>query len=205
MNPRSGSASAEAGCQQYEIVPGVLRGIEAWRQGQRTALFDCLYRLFSGDVRAYVRHHGGTDDEAWDVFQDFAAEFLQRIEENKLSFAGYEGPFGAVVKQAAKFIWLKKFREKSFKVTTVGLPEEAWGLPSDLNLGDFLECQAEVRALEKALTTLNGDQRTFIRLFYEQGKSYHEIMELTGQNAASLKSNRHRIMEKLKTAFLSFL
>lgn len=207
MTSRSGSAfiAAEAGCQQYESVSGVLKGIEAWRQNQRTSLFDCLYRLFNGDVRSYVRRHGGTDEDAWDVFQDFTAEFLQRIEENKLSFAGYEGPFGAVVMRGAKFIWLRRFRKAEYRTTTVGLPAEDWGLPSEVDLGDVLEREAEARALKNAIATLNGDHRTFIELFYGQGKTYYEIAELTGQNAASLKSNRYRIMEKLKTAFNSFL
>lgn len=207
MVSRTGSASspAETNCQQYEFVPGVLKGIEEWQREQRTSLFDCLYKLFFKPVLAYILHHGGTEEAAEDVFQDYSAELLQQIKEGHLSFAHYQGPFGAIVMQGAKFIWLRQFRKKEFRVTSIGLPEESRGLASDLDLTEFLQRQEDARALGKALDTLDAEHRIFVELFYQQGKSYQEIAVLTGKNASSMKANRHRIMEKLKTAFLSFL
>ncbi len=207
MSTRSGSASSSAqlGCRQFESVPGVLAGIRESEQGRSQLLFDCLYRHFFGPVKTYILHHGGTEDDAWDVFQEYVAELLQQINEQNVSFAGYEGPFGAVLMRAVKSLWVVRFRKKEYKTTTIGLPDEAWALPGDWDTEAFLHHQAQTRALEQALAELPPNQRTFVELFYQEGKSYQEIEALSGQRADSLKSNRHRIMEKLKGRFLALL
>jgi RNA polymerase sigma-70 factor (ECF subfamily) len=63
---------------------------------------------------------------------------------------------------------------------TVELPDSLMQSEENVHLNGVLEKEENFEKLEYCLTTLSTDQNQAVRLFYLEGRSYNEIVEIMG-------------------------
>lgn len=71
---------------------------------------------------------------------------------------------------------------------TVEFKTELVQSEEDVHLNGVLEKEENLRKMEYCLSTLAEEQQESIRLFYLEGKSYNEIVALTGQEWNHIRS-----------------
>jgi len=63
---------------------------------------------------------------------------------------------------------------------TIELPESIMQSEDNVHLNGVLDREENLEKLEYCLTTLSDDQKQAVRLFYLDGKSYNEIVQIMG-------------------------
>jgi len=65
-------------------------------------------------------------------------------------------------------------------VRTVELPPSLMQTEENVHLNGVLEKEENFETLEYCLTTLSEEQKQAVRLFYLEGRSYNEIVDIMG-------------------------
>lgn len=190
-------------CQQFNSVEHIHVAIRSTDQSLYNRVFSCLQMLFFPKTKRFVINHGGHEQDAWDVFQDVSSALLVRIKNKGKDLPVDDSGFGGYLMTIIKRTWYERFRNTKPEINT-----HDTGIENTADDADFLQLYEEIecaRALEKALEELGDRDKEFIQLKYFQEKTYDEIEELTGRKAKVLKSNRHRIIDKLKNSLSKYL
>jgi len=130
--------------------------------------------LLYGVCMKYLKN----SEEARDAVQQIFLKAITELHKYEVSY------FGSWVYMIAKNHCLMSLRNRRREVTVDRLAEQA--IPAENP--DPLKDEQILRELEEALQHLNLEQKTCIRLFYLQRKSYQMIASETGYNILQVKS-----------------
>ena len=130
--------------------------------------------LLYGVCMKYLKN----SEEARDAVQQIFLKAITELHKYEVSY------FGSWVYMIAKNHCLMSLRNRRREVTVDRLAEQA--IPAENP--DPLKDEQILRELEEALQHLNQEQKTCIRLFYLQRKSYQMIASETGYNILQVKS-----------------
>ena len=175
------------------------RLLEKCRMGDREAV-DSLLSRFEGFINRLAYQLSGNYDDAGDV----ASEAYVRL----------STMLGSCRSAAALPSWVRRvvsnaacdLRRKTSRCPTVSL-EAVMEASGDACLSDAssqspspqsqVELQERSQILEKAISTLPGNQQMIIRLFYLQELSHDEIASNLGVKVGTVKSRLNRARESL--------
>ncbi|MDN5287557.1 MAG: polymerase subunit sigma-70 [Mucilaginibacter sp.] len=77
---------------------------------KRQQLFIALYQKVFPAVAKYVSKHGGSFDEAKDVFQDALVSYYEKI---RSADAAINSSEGAYIYGTARYLWIKRYKENN--------------------------------------------------------------------------------------------
>ncbi len=195
--PFWGKARTRQNCQQYESYGNIVAALRKSAYGTENAVYHCFYVLYYAKARAFVLGNGGSEAVADDVFQDAMAAILVKMRRKDKALVLHQDAFGPYLIKIVTNTWYSRFRVKSAGELVTDFTSES--LPHDSeDLRDLLDAIEDAQLLHEAIAALPEKQRTFVQLYYIEGKSYDEIAKLTGQSAEALKANRHRIINRLR-------
>jgi RNA polymerase sigma factor (sigma-70 family) len=155
--------------------------IAAYKQTQDLKVLAQLYQpyleLLYGVCLKYLTDPETAKDAVMDLFEELAKKLLRH---EVTHFKGW-------LYTLAKNHCLMKLRS-SGRVRTLSVDPESMQTAEELHLKDKQEQEEQFDRLEICIEKLPDDQRTAIRLFYLENKSYKEIETATGMEWNKVRS-----------------
>lgn len=86
----------------------IIEGIAASKSGTIRFIYDNYFE----DVRKLILMNNGSEEDAWDTFQEALLFIYQKITQHGLTLSGN---FKSYLYSVCKLIWLRELRERSYK------------------------------------------------------------------------------------------
>jgi RNA polymerase sigma-70 factor (ECF subfamily) len=134
-------------------------------------LYQRYMELVYGVCLKYLKDPEAARDAVMQIFEELVTKLKKYEVEN----------FRAWLHQVTKNYCLMQLRTPK-NIKTVELPTSLMQNEEVVHLNGVLEKEANFKKLEICLGTLSEEQRLMIKLFYLEGKSYNEIVKITGQD-----------------------
>ena len=159
------------------------------QQGSVEAL-DQLVQQWHPRLLRYARFHVGSPETAADLVQDSWMAIVRGVV--RLSDpAAFPGWVYRIVTNKCHD-WLRRQR------TERRVFDQAAYRPIDPTVARPADRSAEAEALEKALSALDADDRTLVRLRYFEELNVSQVAEILGIPGGTVKSRLHRCREMLR-------
>jgi len=161
--------------------------IEQYRQGEDKVLVGVLFKRYSHLVLGLCIKYLKDEDEAKDAVMQIFTKLMEALLQHKVEY--FKSWLYVFSKNHCLMILRKR---QTVMKNALELEENYYGLMEN---GDPLhpntkaeEKEQQILQLEKAILELSPEQRTCVRLFYLEEKSYHEIVAITGYSNNEVKS-----------------
>jgi DNA-directed RNA polymerase specialized sigma24 family protein len=166
-------------------------------QAARQQLFIALYQKAFPAVAKYVSKHGGSFDEAKDVFQDALLSYYEKSRSATIAINSSEG---AYIYGTARYLWIKRYKEgnKTMQLDdnyTAGLSNYAEGTLAEDKLLNFLETAGK-RCME-LLRSFYYDQLPMIKVAQLFG--FSGVRSATVQKYKCIEKVRETVKQKALT------
>jgi RNA polymerase sigma factor (sigma-70 family) len=184
--------------QIFTIYNDELATLQGIATGQKQSL-EWVYKHCFTTTKKMVIKLGGSEDEAWDIFQESVTILYQKCSEEGIDLTCRINTY---ITSIGKNLWLKKFQEKT-KFTTINDEwDEVEEADSDVSL--FLQKEKDLEMLEEKLNQLGDPCNKMLRAFYFQKKSMQQICEEYGYtNADNAKTQKYKCLTRLKKLFFT--
>jgi RNA polymerase sigma factor (sigma-70 family) len=143
-----------------------------------------IYKEVFPKVRHYVVKHGGSKDDAKDVFQESIIIIFKQIENKSLEI---KDTFEGYLYGIARLVWLKVLRNKEIHDRNISQLEEPG--PPDYSSDQLIEDELEMRLFRKHFMSLGEECRKVLQMVTE-GKSYEEIAKTMGYKSEKIVRNQ---------------
>jgi RNA polymerase sigma factor (sigma-70 family) len=143
-----------------------------------------IYKEVFPKVRHYVVKHGGSKDDAKDVFQESIIIVFKQIENKSLEI---KDTFEGYLYGIARLVWLKVLRNKEIHDRNISQLEEPG--PPDYSSDQLIEDELEMRLFRKHFMSLGEECRKVLQMVTE-GKSYEEIAKTMGYKSEKIVRNQ---------------
>jgi RNA polymerase sigma factor (sigma-70 family) len=154
---------------------------------------DWLYKHSFITTKRMVIKLGGTEDEAWDVFQDAVTILYEQCQDSKFTL---NCRINTYITAIARNLWLKR---KSRDLHTA-MPDD-WEIPDNAvtDMESFLLKEKQYEMLHQALENLGEPCSNLLKAFYFQKKSMQIISKEYGYtNAENAKNQKFKCLNRLK-------
>ncbi len=160
--------------------------IQEYRQSTDRALVGILYKRYAhlvlGLCFKYLRDEEEAKDAVMHIFEKLMDDLLKHDVKFFKSWLYTFSKNHCLMVIRSRQSKLKKEMDLKIHASSFMETDANWHLKS------HEAKEEELSALEQAIETLNEEQRSCIRLFYLQEKSYHEVSALTGYTMNEVKS-----------------
>ncbi len=147
--------------------------LATYKQKGDVAVLGDLYQRYMDLVYGVCLKYYKEPEMAKDAVMQIFEELVEKLKKHEVeNFRGW-------LHQVAKNHCLMQLR-KTQKVKTVAFDTELMQSGENMHLDSVLEKEENFKKLSGCLQTLTGEQETAIRLFYLDGKSYNEIVTISG-------------------------
>ena len=132
-----------------------------------------LYQRYMELVYGVCLKYFVDQEKAKDAVMNIFEELVTKLKKHEVdNFRGW-------LHMVAKNHCLMQLRTPK-NLRTVELPDSLMQSEENVHLNGVLEKEENFEKLEYCLTTLSTDQNQAVRLFYLEGRSYNEIVEIMG-------------------------
>lgn len=147
--------------------------LATYKQNGDLAVLGDLYQRYMDLVYGVCLKYYKEPETAKDAVMQIFEELVEKLKKHEVdNFRGW-------LHQVAKNHCLMQLR-KTQKVKTVEFNTELMQSGENMHLDGILEKEENFKKLAGCMESLTGDQETAIRLFYLDGKSYNEIVTISG-------------------------
>lgn len=161
--------------------------IAEYRSSGDSAFVGELFERYSVQIFAICRKYFRDQDEAKDMAMEVFEYLLVELKKYEIQ------TFKSWLARATSNFCLMRIRKnkslegkaEDYKKNELAVMETSHDLHPE---AEATEKELELQRLELALGGLNVEQKTCVELFFLQGKSYDEIVTLTGYNYNQVKS-----------------
>ena len=181
--------------------------IEKLKQGKQSAfsqLLDDFQQKVFGTCISFVPNKEDAEDIAQEVFLEVFKSISKFKGDSKLSTWIYR----IATNKCLEFIRMKNAKKRfAFMQTILGneIPIDKTSYFTEFNHpGIVLENKEKSAIIFKAINTLPESQRVIFTLAKIDGKSYQEIVEITGKSLSSVESVMFRAKKSLKEKLANF-
>lgn len=150
-------------------------------------LYQRYMELVYGVCLKYFKDAEVSKDAVMQIFEELVSKLRKHEVDN---FKGW-------LHQVAKNHCLMQLRTPR-NLKTVEFKTELVQSEENLHLNGVLEKEESFQKLEYCIGTLAEEQHKAIRLFYLEGKSYHEIADITGKDWNQIRSSIQNGRRNLK-------
>lgn len=172
--------------------------VEGIKEGNDIA-FLMLYKSAFPAVKIFVLDNNGKEADAEDVFQDGMIALWDNVTQDRFQLQK-DVKVGSYLIKICKYRWLERLKSSDFK-RSVTLTSTIENEDSDSNALNDLISTEEINQLERKLGRLGEKCQTILKLYYYEKKSMSEIADVLMMQPSSVKNEKYRCMEKLKTFF----
>lgn len=161
--------------------------IAQYKSTRDSAFVAELFERYSVQIYAickkYLKEEEDAKDASMEVFEYLLKELLKYEIENFKSWLSRATSNFCLMR--LRKIKSESGKSEEFKKSELAIMESGQSahLESEASVKEM-----ELQRLEHALTGLNNEQKTCLELFFLQGKSYEEVVQLTGYNYNQVKS-----------------
>jgi len=132
-----------------------------------------LYQRYMDLVYGVCLKYLNDSEKAKDAVMHIFEELIDKLKKHEVeNFKGW-------LHMLAKNYCLMQLRSPK-NVRTVELPPSLMQTEENVHLNGVLEKEENFETLEYCLTTLSEEQKQAVRLFYLEGRSYNEIVDIMG-------------------------
>lgn len=160
-----------------------------------TRVLEHVYSSSFPMIMAYVRAHGGSSEDAFDVFQDAIVVILQRLRRGTLVL---NCSFNTFLLSVVKIIFYHLKKVESLRNTVDldlnQLTEEIQEI--DDGLLDTYEKNLKVNLIQRHFVHLSEGCQTLMML-YSEGVSIREISDIMGVSESFVKKKKYECKQKL--------
>ena len=166
------------------------RILEKLKASDEEVLSD-LYKRYIDPVSSYILRHGGTRDEAIDVYQDAWLVLLENIKNNKFKGAA---TIETYLFSISKNLWLKEVRRKKANKSSTSHFRFFYNVSEDKipNYSDVISI------VQKVINQMEGSCKSFVKAYYVEGLSLKELAIRFGLTEGSAKVKKSRCLRKIK-------
>jgi len=162
--------------------------IQQIRSGNNKEALKEMYKPFNS-VSYFIKQHGGSDDEARDIFQESLLIFYKNAQKPEFKLTSALSTYLFAI---SKYLWKDELKKKnriaSFDVKDA--PEEVL---------DYAVEELKDKWLDKTLNALGGRCLEILKLFYYEKFSMEQIAEKLGyKNVDTVKTQKYKCIEQAK-------
>jgi RNA polymerase sigma factor (sigma-70 family) len=162
-------------------APADLELVAAYRQSSDLTILARLYQRYLDLLYGVCLKYLGEREAARDAVMEIFEELSQKLLKHEVThFKGW-------LYTLARNHCLMQLRS-SGRVKTHSFDPEGMQTADDWHLSDKMEQEARLDRLSSCIETLSAEQRTAVRLFYLEKKSYKEIEKINGQDWNKVRS-----------------
>jgi RNA polymerase sigma factor (sigma-70 family) len=163
--------------------------LEQLRSGQPGKTLGELYKAYPS-IRHFIKTHGGTDDDARDVFQECLIVLFRNAQKNDFVLTASVNTY---LFSVGKYLWKdllkKKNREVRFTITDIPAEE----------IKSVQEEEMQLRWLDRILASLGEKCSEILQLFYYKKMSMEEIAAKLGyRNVDTAKTQKYKCLERAR-------
>jgi RNA polymerase sigma factor (sigma-70 family) len=166
------------------------------QENDRTVLGD-VYAKFRKMVISHIKNHGGSNEEAEDIYQESIIVFWQNVSSGKFELTAKISTYLVAV---AKNKWMVELRKRKFNITED--PPENTQNDDPLILDEMIENE-DSEKIRTALDQIQPVCKKLLILFYFEERSMKEIAQiLQFANPNVAKSKKYQCKDALKKMLL---
>jgi RNA polymerase sigma factor (sigma-70 family) len=142
-----------------------------------------MYQQFFPMIQKLITDHGGTPEDARDMFQEGVMVIFEKAKEPSFQL---RSKFSTYLYGVCRFLWFNRRQKKSFQEVTI--PEDATSIKDDFAEIDF-EARERRSIYEKAFLQLQEDCQKLLQLFFQK-VSMDQIAEAMGYGSVGYARRR---------------
>lgn len=155
-----------------------------------------IYKKYFESIRGFVVRHGGTKDDAWDVFQDGLIVIYEQVKNKELTI---QNTFHTYFFTICKYTWLKILRNKDKKyfeqIETSRELEQINLHDYKLEVDEIIEKEKRVKLYNSNFLKLSKECQKLLALV-SQGCSVQEIAESFNYKSVGFVYKKRRICKE---------
>lgn len=155
-----------------------------------------IYEKYFESIKGFVVRHGGTKDDAWDVFQDGLIVVYEQVKNKKLTI---QNTFHTYFFTICKYTWLKILRDKDKKyfeqIETSRELEQINLHDYKLEVDEIIEKEKRVKLYNSNFLKLSKECQKLLALV-SQGCSVQEIAENLNYKSVGFVYKKRRICKE---------
>jgi RNA polymerase sigma factor (sigma-70 family) len=168
--------------------------------GKREAT-EQVYRPHYPIVTKWIQHHGGTEADAADIYQEAIVVLYEKAQSEEFRLSCKIGTYLFAI---SKNLWYKKIQSNQKQPGL--LPDNAGGDDKDWVYEDDVKAHHErevhYEQLNNALDMVGEPCRSLLKAFYQQDKSMQEIAADFGYtNPDNAKTQKYKCLNRLRKLF----
>lgn len=172
--------------ETHEILDELL--VIRSQDGERSAI-ELLVERWQPRLAAHVRNVVRSDQATADIVQDAWLAIFRGLRRLKDPAAFRSWAFQIAHRQAVNWVRTQS-KERTHRAD----------IESQQNIATTSEdCENHVEELQQAITSLEPEQRTLLRMFYHEGLTLREISHVVGVPVGTLKHRLFTLRQRLKT------
>ena len=154
------------------------------------AVLNEIYDSCSRPIIQYVKKNSGSDEDAWDVFQDGLLIIFKKVKNDELSLTA---SFGTYLFSVCRYVWLQKLNKKSKEeVTFSDISQLTDSKAIELS---YLDIEKQ-NIFDKCLAKLSPECKDIMLLFFLK-ISAKDISEKMNYTVEYVKRKKYKCKEKL--------
>lgn len=155
-----------------------------------------VYDKYFESIKGFVIRHGGTKDDAWDVFQDGIIVVYEQVKSKKLTI---QNTFHTYFFTICKYTWLKVLRDRDKKyfeqIETSRELEQINLHDYKLEVEEIIEKEKRVKLYNSNFLKLSKECQKLLALM-SQGCSVQEIAESFNYKSVGFAYKKRRICKE---------
>ncbi len=177
--------------EQYTDVE-LIAAISAGRELNEAIRF--IYRQYSQATSSFIMQHGGSEQDADDIFQETVVAFIEVVQKGK--YRG-EASVKTFLNSIARNYWFNEIKKRDRS----GLRDKQFELSRDKNEADVSHYISEMerkRQLRELVDQLGESCRKVLLLFYYENLSMKEMVEhLPYDNEQVVRNKKYKCLQAL--------
>jgi RNA polymerase sigma factor (sigma-70 family) len=153
-----------------------------------------LYSYFPMILKM-IRRHGGTSQDAEDVFQEALIILIRRIRETDFTLTAKASTY---LFSVSRFLWKDELKKRMLLIPP-DLDSSLLSSAQEYELEQAIESENSSRLAEKALNALQDRCRELLILFYEQQRKLKDIAAKMGYSSEhTAKNQKYKCLENAR-------
>jgi len=159
-------------------------------QRNDVAVLNEIYELCSKPVISYVKKNSGSEDDAWDVFQDGLLIVFKKIKNKELTLTS---SFGTYLFSVCRFVWLQKLNKKRQEEVTFSDISQL----TDVSGIEYSYFEMEKQKIfDRNISKLSSECQEILKLYFLKINA-KEVSEKMNYTLEYVKRKKYKCKEKL--------
>jgi RNA polymerase sigma factor (sigma-70 family) len=153
-----------------------------------------IYRQHAEAISSFIRHYGGSEQDADDIFQEAVVAFIDVVRKGKFRMESNVRTFLASI---AKNCWFNEVKKRERAGHRNKLFEMGRS-PNEPDVAEHINELERKKQLRDLVDSLGESCRTILLLFYYENRSMKEIVQhLPYENEQVVRNKKYKCLQQL--------